>query len=947
MINNTNTFRNRLLVSTFLAVGLGFSMQANAEIWQDINAAKAKKTAPQSLKTQTPSVTRGRHLQLDKTELEYLLNQAPDEALGNSSAIVELPLPNGQLAKYRVFSSPVMAPSLARQYPDIKTYRVVDINNPDNTGRLDLTPDGFHGMLSQNGETIFIDPVGDNYQSYYKGDYTSEMGGKNKPAFNCGFHERESKAKAAGNMTRFDKAAYNRAQKPDVSFGTELRTYRLAVAATGEFTAFHGGTKEKAMAAIVTGINRVNQVYERDVAIKLELVANNSDIVYTDASSDPFTDNSADSLIEEVGKDINAKIGVANYDIGHVFSTGGGGLAGFGVVCGDAKAEGVTGSDSPINDPFFIDYVAHEIGHQFHADHTFNGSAGGCSGNRSDTAAYEPGSGSTIMAYASLCDDENLQSQSDVYFHTHSIAEISGFIANSSTGGSCGVAKSLNNAVPVPNAGSDGAIPKSTPFILTGTATDSNAGDNLTYAWEQYDLGPTTTSKASLTDDGKRPLFRSFTPTASPSRVFPKLGDVLSGSSTYGEVLPTTARDLNFRFTVRDGKGGVATDSLKLTVSADAGPFTVTAPSAAVSWAQNSVQTVSWDVANTTAAPINCAKVDIGLSTDGGQNFSVMLKSGAANDGSEQITVPGNATTNGRLRIKCTNQPFFAVNKGTITISGSGGGGGSVNTAPIANADSFTVQQDSGVTRFAVLDNDSDADGDTLTITEITNISNGGTATVNGTRIDYQPASGFSGVESFTYAVSDGKGGTATAKVSVTVNAVATSTNSAPTAKADTYSVDQDSTATDLNVLANDSDPDGDTLTITAVSEPNNGGYATIKGTAINYEPAYGYAGSETFTYTISDGKGGTDTASVTIDVKATSAPSGSSGGSAGGSTGGSTGGSGGGAGGASFTGGSSSGGGSFGLFTLLLLNLGRSMKAARIKRARKKQAQAVVTGSV
>ncbi len=917
----SNTVRNRLLMSTVLTVGLGFSLQANAEIWQDLQETRTEqKLSLHSSKAQIPTVNRARKIKLNATELRFVLNQAPNEIRGHSQTYIDLPLPNGKMGRYKLYQSPVMNESLAREYPNIQTFRVVDTRNPENTGRLDMGPEGFHGMLFQNGDTIFIDPIGNNqYQSYYKTDYAAELSSEKRPKMNCQSQPHIEKAK---NMSPIDKFAY-RAQKTDISYGTHLRTYRLAVAATGEFTAFHGGTKEKAMSAIVTGINRVNQIYETDLAIKLELVANNSSIVFVDASSDPFTDNNPDSLIEEVGKVINDKIGLSNYDVGHIFSTGGGGIAGFGVVCGEAKAEGVTGTDSPINDPFFIDFVAHELGHQFQADHTFNGTAEGCDGNRGDSAAYEPGSGSTIMGYANLCGEEDLQSQSDAYFHTHSLTEISRFVSDSSTGGSCGVSKHLNNTAPIPIAGEAGYIPKSTPFILTGSATDANAADKLSYTWEQYDLGPATSSKESLVDDGKRPLFRSFPPSNSPTRMFPKIGDVISGTTTYGEVLPTQTRDMNFRFTVRDGKGGVAAQTRKISVDAKAGPFVVTAPDA-VSWASNSTETISWDVANTTAAPINCANVEIALSTNGGRNFSTIIKASTPNDGSETITVPNQSTSQARIRVMCKSQPFFAISKTNFTIRGSGSSSGT-NSIPIANFDRFTVQQDSSATRLAVLDNDSDNDGDTLTITDISQINNGGTATINGTHINYQPKAGFNGTETFTYTISDGKGGTASAQVSVIVKASSISNNTPPVANDDSYSVAQDSFPTNFNVLNNDRDAEGQSLTITSVSHISNGASVNINGSQISYEPALGFSGTETFTYAISDGEGGTDSAKVSVVVKATATTGSNSGG---GSTGGNV----------PVTSNATSGGGggSFGLFTLLLLNLGRSMKRARLRRAKK-----------
>lgn len=847
----------------YLLLGLAITTPAHAQMWQDVqNTQIAKAAQPQALSNQVPLLTNARQLRLNTPELQQRLSLAPEERISSSNTNIQIPLPDGSFANYTLFNSPIMSTELAKQYPSIQTYKIIDPNNPANTGRLDFSQSGFHAMLSHNGKTIFIDPIGkdDKYQSYYKSDYALERADKNHSPINCLF-DKHNHSNQEKNVTRT-------ANKVDVSYGTNLRTYRIAIAATGEYSVFHANkvganttpTKAITLAAIVTALNRINEVFATDLSIKLELIANNSDVIYTNAATDPYTDNDPDKLIDEVEVDLNAKIGLANYDIGHVFSTGGGGLAGFGVVCGLRKAAGVTGRPDPINDPFYIDFVAHELGHQFRADHTFNGTASSCAGgNREATAAYEPGGATTIMGYAGICGAENVQTIGDDYYHNHSLAQISEFVANPATGGSCGASTLLNNAVPVVDAGTDGNIPASTPFSLTGSATDAD-GDNLTYIWEQYDLGGSTSSKATFTDDGARPLFRSFPPSNNTSRTFPQISDVLSSTTTYGEILPTTDRDLNFRFTVRDSKGGVTSDSRKLTVKATAGPFKVTAP-ASVSWAAQSSKTVTWDVTNTDTAPISCANVAISLSTDSGQSFGQAILASTANDGSEAITVPNNATTTGRVRVACATQPFFAISTSNFTITAAGGG----NTDPVANNDSFTVDQDSVATNFTVLGNDTDTDNDTLSITSISNISNGGTATVNGTSINYQPAAGFSGTETFTYAISDGNGGTDSATVTVTVTAP--NANTAPVANDDNFTIVQDSAATSFTVLGNDTDADSDTLSITGVSNISNGGTATVNGTNISYQPAAGFSGTETFTYDISDGNGGTDSATVTVTV--------------------------------------------------------------------------------
>jgi hypothetical protein len=434
----------------------------------------------------------------------------------------------------------------------------------------------------------------------------------------------------------------------------------------------------------------VDGVYETEVAVKLVLVPTTTVVLFTTAGTGFTTaeNNNASTLISKSQSIITSSVGTANFDIGHTFSTGGGGLAQLGCVCSSgSKASGITGSPSPVGDPYDIDYVAHEMGHQFGGNHTFNGSTGSCSGNRNASTSVEPGSGVTIMAYAGICTGQDLAAHSIAYFHAVSYDEITNFI-NTGGGNSCDVMTATGNNAPTVSAGVSIVVPKSTPFQLTGSATDPD-GDALTFQWEEFDIG----ASAGSWNTGTKPFFMSNNPTTSPTRLFPKLASIIAGSYTTvaGEYLPSTAQTLKFRLTARDNKvggGGVCSATTQVTVNGTAGPFAVTSQSTTgITYPSGSTQAVTWSVNGTDIAPISCANVDIYVSTDNGTTFTLSLAN-TPNDGSENIVLPTVAVTKPLCRVKVMSvgNVFFDINKKFFGISAVTG------LNQYANSNGFNIQ---------------------------------------------------------------------------------------------------------------------------------------------------------------------------------------------------------------------------------------------------------------
>jgi len=642
-----------------------FAQQGN--LWSRINESSINSSEIQ----RKVKLKKHETFALNFQEFRRELKSAPAREVfsGRSSFNMAFPDKNGNLVTFLIKQASVMHPDLAKQFPNNRSY--VGVSQKDNSKRIRFSVNelGLYAIIMDvNGGVQYIEPLTKdkkNYKIYDRNDLEFQQD------FQC------LTENIQGNFQK--RAAFK------VADDGKLRTYRLALAGTGEYSEYHineqgvgFGTDEQkkavVLAAMTIAITRINALYENDLAISLQLVANNTDLIFLDPDTDPYDNFDAVSMLGQNQTTCDNVIETGNYDIGHVFSTGSDGVATLKSVCVSGnKARGVTGSPIPEGDDFYYDVVAHEMGHQFGANHTFNGDDGSCgqAGQRIPEKAVEPGSGTTIMAYAGYCSSQNVQAHSDVYFNIISIEEISDNIING-TGGNCPVETNLvlNNNAPVANAGLDFTIPKGTPYKLVVEGSDAD-GDPISFCWEQVDNGITDVPPSATATSGA--LYRSQIPVTNNERYLPHLNTLVTGSiSSTWEVTPEVAREMNFKLTVRDNNieaGQVASDDLKVTVTNAAGPFLVTTQNTVdVVWTPGTQETISWDVAGTDGNKINVSTVNILLSTDEGKTFSTTLATNVPNDGTQIITVPDSKAPLCFIMVEAIGNHFFSMNTKSFSI---------------------------------------------------------------------------------------------------------------------------------------------------------------------------------------------------------------------------------------------------------------------------------------
>ncbi|AZA52245.1 reprolysin-like metallopeptidase [Chryseobacterium sp. G0201] len=662
------------------------------------------------------AVTVASYFKLDINQLRSQLKDAQESGPNAKSVEISIPTLNGKIEKFAVYSSPVVVKSLADKY-QLGSYVGVGVEDPTKYLRFSLSGNDFQSMVINDGNYEFIEPQNADKTVYAVHPKTNKTEGTGKGFF-CSTSENPAEVAQINQMLEQGKSFANQPTDFSKMSDKKFRTMRLVMSVTGEYTQKFGGTVAGALTQINATMTRVNGVFEKDFALRL-ILQDFPNVIYTNASTDPYSipsvgtasanASNANGWNVQLQQTLSVNVGSANYDIGHLLGdSGGGGNAGcIGCVCIDPtgtpatslskqKGSGFTspGDGIPQGDNFDIDYVAHEMGHQLGGNHTFSHGLEGTGVN------VEPGSGSTIMGYAGITGTTtDVQAHSDAYFHKASISQIQANLISKT----CDIETSISNNAPVITPLTAYSIPKGTAFVLTAAATDAE-NNPMTYTWEEVDNASVTINKTNLGTTTTGASFRSFTPTASPTRYFPKLSSVLAGvldnSNNGWESVSMVARSSKFAVTVRDNNPDPAQQQSQfaeqnITVGND-GPFKVNTQYANV----NVATPIEWDVANTTAAPYNVANVKIDYTTDNGTTWTV-LSASTANDGTENFTFP--TSLNGqviKLRVSSIGNVFYAVKSinvaafapcdGTaptgIVTSNVTDSGATINWTPVSNA---------------------------------------------------------------------------------------------------------------------------------------------------------------------------------------------------------------------------------------------------------------------
>ncbi len=661
----------RLILTILTAIGLSAPAIAQTpnNFWTP--APESAATAVPQSAFRVPPPVQFRLFQVDYATLAGTLATAPMEFTDlarQQPLLITLPMADGSFQTFKIAESPVMAPELTAKYPAIHTYAGSAVNHSGLTVRLGVGYKGFHAyVFSLDGHVQLVEPYGEAsgnlYMTYRMEDQRPDPALENR---RCGL----TNSDVTAFPTTVAPVSAERANAP-----VTLKKYRAAISAQAEYSQFHGGTKPLVLSEIVDAIDFIVAIQERDFAIRLELIPNNDTLIYLDPATDPYDGDLVTDWFVQNPQPTNLRVGINNYDIGHVFTQVDppngvyvAGIASISGVCTQIdKARAGSSLPSPSGAGFYI-IAAHEMGHQLSGTHTFNNCVGAADA-RTGSTAYEPGGGATVMGYPSgVCAPEAYSNQ-ESHYHIATIEQVNNFVAQGA-GSTCGMNIVTDNnpptvSIPLTNGF---YIPQSTPFALTAEGSDPD-NDDISYSWEEFDLGSECTLDSPI---GTAPIFRSFPPDTSATRLFPRFINLITNTSYVGEYMPDYGRQLNFKVTVRDnhpGAGGIAVDQVQFNVAANAGPFKVTYPNTSgITWRVGEYRTVTWDVANTDKSPVNCPTVNIVLSLNSGKSFPVTLAANVPNIGVCCIQVPDIVGSTLRLKVEAANNIFFDLANSNITI---------------------------------------------------------------------------------------------------------------------------------------------------------------------------------------------------------------------------------------------------------------------------------------
>ena len=648
-----------LMLCFFSTILMGQS--GSFKYWDTSNASKLDYEGDQMLLGEIPDSYS--LVNLDLRSMQAYLESAPklEDGAAVADFIISIPDNQGVANDFVIQENNNIDPSVAHLY-SIRTFQGVATGDSESRIRCDVSDAGFHAYVFAGGESYIVEPA-------FKNSTEQHIIYKKSDLYK-GHHSCETlvpPARAAAEMGTSSRS-------------TMLRNYRIAMVAAGEYSEQFGGNpcnKTTVLNSMVSGLNMVNAIYNKDLGVQLNIITNN-DLVYCDSGSDPFDPYGNQITMIGINQtECDRVLTNAGYDVGHLMVWANtGGVAYTGVICYTGfKAQGFSGSSSSVT-TLFVDYAGHEIGHQFNGQHNFVSDECGTS---EDDYRFEPGEGSSIMAYAGVCGAAaSYQGNSDPYFHTASLDDMNTYITQ---WGGCATLTSPgsgNIAAPVINALSNIVIPRQTPFVLSGTASDANDGTaGMTYLWEQHDgtsVARTGSPDCNSTTD---PLFKFQDPVSDPFRVFPDMTNVLGGNNANvpWEKLPCASRTMNFRMVARDNNanwGRVTYGDMTVQVM-NTGPFAVTVPNGGETYNQGELVDINWDVNSTDT---HCASVDIMISMDSGQTYS-MLKSSVTNNGSSTVTIPNANNNTSRILVQCSTgntafrgaSTFFDVSDSDFAIS--------------------------------------------------------------------------------------------------------------------------------------------------------------------------------------------------------------------------------------------------------------------------------------